>query len=1507
MRRTIFLIAFLLLSFHAWGATFPLTVRPLARGAGFSFDLREVGTKYQLDDYGSWRETVDRATLEWSEDGIEWRPAQDFVRVQEQRIGEGTWSLPAGDRPNALQARRNNQQPTKVRMLFGTGEYDAPPTTSRPNPIYIGLTTVTAALYPTSADRTNNTNPMGGGIVSVPASGVVEWTGVYGVDYGRAWFTDGTTTRTTDFEIQNLPKPDHRMATMLFGLEEGTTYHYRVTLSGPGYSTLDPAEGTFTTLDSTPAIGPNKTVVTVSAGSTYTSIRNAISAAYAAGAHWVELQSATPGVPIVVRSPVCAAGYGGEFTWTGTAGAWKKLSVATGHDITFEGSNSTYDTTGADLWELYEDPAKGITASHGVYRSRAAWGASPMAVRYERAGETVSIALLNVNSGQACDNGVSGALDTAIPVTLSSASATSGSTRLQVRSATKPNLSEGNIVTVDGAINLKEKTPCTAINGKQYTVTSVYYYGPGVANPWRVRMSDGTAFTTTISAIGGTLTPLEDDYNTLRTRAELNGGAWCLYDSKLYVRLHNGTDPDTVRIKIPAYTRFMDLRGARYTVIDGFRAEDFGGMSGGIGLENVEDIVITNCTLNGMGGWITGSRTNAETRKNRVVIKGCTLYERGMGADQDATLPVPDWSWVKQSTQEKIGIHLRGVSVSILDNHIEGVFNGVSSYVGVMERDRDNTTYNTYAEAHEVDNNTFRGIGDDAIEPEQWTVMHSYTRNRFSKCYKGISCAPAVGGPLYILRNLWVAQRDYTFPSAKQAFTKLGVNEPYDTAYKLVAHNSLYSINPDPGDIALTGFANTGPTYNLWLYNNYVHCDNMPLDWFYGGVGYPHAHDGNRYHVIRPDGWTLDGERSFVVTPHIYRQGEYSTPANRYSRPSLAGFNEWRKGGGWAIGLPMPGYDGTVPTTLRSGNTPGNLSYNPAQTVEWLHDPNSTYSDPTQAGYVAMELADPVNFDFAPVTTAGFPVCVDLDSVNDECGPGWVLYDEPSPTAGAVPAGTGLTLATPPAYKGRVDGTVIAVTAMAAPTDFATEQAQMDAMPAPDEGEVPRNIDVDSSETRLLGIPAGGSLQDYLSLCTEASALTYIDAADVPFALAHGDDDYSVPYQQSLNLKAALDAAGVTNTLDTVAGGGHTADMVTAVRGNAVPMFADAAGWTMQPAPNQTTPEYTAYTNLMFPTADGLTLGMDIYVPNHITGRVPAVIWLHGAGTTNQGWNSGSRTTNPPRTSLIRYGLVSVSMSYRFTGAGHLFPAQLEDVRACVRWLKENADTYSIDPEAIGVWGGSAGGYLAVMTGVLNNGPDELRGLEAGVPEGYRLTPAVLHQLESGAVDTTFTGAVTASVKSGPGILRGTKTVSAVAGVATFDLLAVSEPGDYVLTFTPATGTPLDVPIYIGANRPPVLTIPAVRARAGSTVEMYIEATDPDGSMDSIGGVSVNGPGGAVSFFMGSVTSCGTGCKRLYISFPVDVPGNYTVQATASDGEAEHTISSVSRARRPTSAAAVVG
>jgi acetyl esterase/lipase len=101
---------------------------------------------------------------------------------------------------------------------------------------------------------------------------------------------------------------------------------------------------------------------------------------------------------------------------------------------------------------------------------------------------------------------------------------------------------------------------------------------------------------------------------------------------------------------------------------------------------------------------------------------------------------------------------------------------------------------------------------------------------------------------------------------------------------------------------------------------------------------------------------------------------------------------------------------------------------------------------------------------------------------------------------------------------------------------------------------------------------------------------------------------------------------------------------------------------------------------------------LDLYLPKDAGGPLPLVIWIHGGG-----WQNGSKD-GCPALPLTQRGFAVASLNYRLSGHA-VFPAQIEDCKAAVRWLRANAKEHGLDHDRFGVWGSSAGGHLVALLG----------------------------------------------------------------------------------------------------------------------------------------------------------------------------------------------------------------
>jgi acetyl esterase/lipase len=120
-------------------------------------------------------------------------------------------------------------------------------------------------------------------------------------------------------------------------------------------------------------------------------------------------------------------------------------------------------------------------------------------------------------------------------------------------------------------------------------------------------------------------------------------------------------------------------------------------------------------------------------------------------------------------------------------------------------------------------------------------------------------------------------------------------------------------------------------------------------------------------------------------------------------------------------------------------------------------------------------------------------------------------------------------------------------------------------------------------------------------------------------------------------------------------------------------------------------PEIRVERNIVYGKADRVELQLNLALPKNSKGPFPAVVCIHGGG-----WYQGQRQELDSMAELLaRRGYVAATVSYRLVPTAR-FPAQIEDCKAAVRWLRANARTYHINPDRIGAIGFSAGAAAVI-------------------------------------------------------------------------------------------------------------------------------------------------------------------------------------------------------------------
>jgi acetyl esterase/lipase len=126
-------------------------------------------------------------------------------------------------------------------------------------------------------------------------------------------------------------------------------------------------------------------------------------------------------------------------------------------------------------------------------------------------------------------------------------------------------------------------------------------------------------------------------------------------------------------------------------------------------------------------------------------------------------------------------------------------------------------------------------------------------------------------------------------------------------------------------------------------------------------------------------------------------------------------------------------------------------------------------------------------------------------------------------------------------------------------------------------------------------------------------------------------------------------------------------------------------------------PEIPIEKGIVFGNGGDVELKLDLARPTKGDGPFPLVVCIHGGA-----WRLGNRTAHHRTIRLLAsHGYVAATVQYRLTPK-YRFPAQIEDVKCAVRFLRANARKYNIDPEHVAALGDSAGGHLSLLLGLMD-------------------------------------------------------------------------------------------------------------------------------------------------------------------------------------------------------------
>jgi len=114
--------------------------------------------------------------------------------------------------------------------------------------------------------------------------------------------------------------------------------------------------------------------------------------------------------------------------------------------------------------------------------------------------------------------------------------------------------------------------------------------------------------------------------------------------------------------------------------------------------------------------------------------------------------------------------------------------------------------------------------------------------------------------------------------------------------------------------------------------------------------------------------------------------------------------------------------------------------------------------------------------------------------------------------------------------------------------------------------------------------------------------------------------------------------------------------------------------------------------DVVFASPEGIDQTLDVYVPDG-DGPFPTLVWVHGGG-----WQNGNKSSARPALEFLDEGYAVASLNYRLSDVA-TFPAQIQDCKAGLRFLRAHAAEYKLDPERFCAMGSSAGGHLVALLG----------------------------------------------------------------------------------------------------------------------------------------------------------------------------------------------------------------
>ena len=231
----------------------------------------------------------------------------------------------------------------------------------------------------------------------------------------------------------------------------------------------------------------------------------------------------------------------------------------------------------------------------------------------------------------------------------------------------------------------------------------------------------------------------------------------------------------------------------------------------------------------------------------------------------------------------------------------------------------------------------------------------------------------------------------------------------------------------------------------------------------------------------------------------------------------------------------------------------------------------------------------------------------------------------------------------------------------------------------------------------------------------------------------------------------------------------------------------EAGAQGQKPAATDTSWVTKKYIDLPYATLSK-TQKLDLYLPNEGSGPFPLIVEIHGGGFII-GAKSESIT---PMLAGLKRGYAVASLNYRLSGEA-LWPAQINDVKAAIMFLRTNAAKYQLNPDKFASWGGSAGGSLSALAAV-SGGVKELIDPKLGtytVSDRVQVGVDWFGPIWFSTMDAEFTALGTS------GVMGATNAPTSAESKYLGKTIGTPEAQPLVVAASPRT--------YISADDPPML------------------------------------------------------------------------------------------------------